>query len=200
MGKKMRIGARLGALDLVDDINQGVSEDSALRQLVSIQGDDVCVIGPAVFAGYYDNPDANAKSFRDGWFRTGDLGHVDEQGFLYITGRASDMYISGGSNIYPREIEEKILAHPAVAETAVLGVPDPTWGEIGIAVCVPREGMALTEEDVMAFLFDKVARYKLPRRVILRESLPKSGYGKITKKMVREELEAAGLIGERAQG
>ena len=90
---------------------------------VSIQGDDgrelkpfetgeICVIGPAVFAGYYDNPDANAKAFRDGWFRTGDLGHMDAEGFVYITGRASDMYISGGSNIYPREVEEKILTHP----------------------------------------------------------------------------------------
>ena len=120
---------------------------------VSIQGDDgrelkpfetgeICVIGPAVFAGYYDNPEANAKAFRDGWFRTGDLGHVDEEGFVYITGRASDMYISGGSNIYPREVEEKILTHPAIGEVAVLGVPDPFWGEVGVAVCVAREGAA----------------------------------------------------------
>ena len=100
---------------------------------------EICVIGPAVFAGYYDNPEANAKAFRDGWFRTGDLGHMDEEGFVYITGRASDMYISGGSNIYPREIEEKILTHPAIAEVAVVGVPDPVWGEIGVAVCVARE-------------------------------------------------------------
>ncbi len=84
------------------------------------------------------------------------------------------MYISGGSNIYPREIEEKILAHPAVAETAVLGIPTRPGARSAIAVCVPREGMALSEDDVMTFLFDKVARYKLPRRVILRESLPKS--------------------------
>jgi fatty-acyl-CoA synthase len=82
-----------------------------------------------VFAGYYNNPEANAKAFRNGWFRTGDLGHMDEEGFLYITGRASDMYISGGSNIYPREVEEKILTHPCIGEVAVLGVPDPFWGE-----------------------------------------------------------------------
>ena len=118
---------------------------------VSIQGDDgrelkpfetgeICVIGPAVFAGYYDNPEANAKAFRDGWFRTGDLGHMDEEGFVYITGRASDMYISGGSNIYPREVEEKILTHPAIGEVAVLGVPDPVWGEVGVAVCVRARG------------------------------------------------------------
>ena len=99
---------------------------------------EICVCGPAVFAGYYDNPEANAKAFRDGWFRTGDLGHMDEEGFLFITGRASDMYISGGSNVYPRETEEKILTHPAIAEVAILGVPDKTWGEVGVAVCVLR--------------------------------------------------------------
>ena len=125
---------------------------------VSIQGDDgrelkpfetgeICVIGPAVFAGYYDNPEANAKAFRDGWFRTGDLGHMDEEGFVYITGRASDMYISGGSNIYPREVEEKILTHPAIGEVAVLGVPDPFWGEVGVAVCVAREGATAGERS-----------------------------------------------------
>ena len=106
---------------------------------------EICVIGPAVFAGYYDNPEANAKAFRDGWFRTGDLGHMDEEGFVYITGRASDMYISGGSNIYPREVEEKILTHPAIGEVAVLGVPDPFWGEVGVAVCVAREGASRGE-------------------------------------------------------
>jgi fatty-acyl-CoA synthase len=172
---------------------------------VSIQGDDgrelkpfetgeICVIGPAVFAGYYDNPEANAKSFRDGWFRTGDLGHLDEQGFLYITGRASDMYISGGSNIYPREVEEKILTHPAIGEVAVLGVPDPMWGEIGIAVCVAREGAAVTEAEMAGFLSPKVPRYKMPKRFFFWDELPKSGYGKIPKRLIRDELEARGLL------
>jgi fatty-acyl-CoA synthase len=173
---------------------------------VSIQGDDgrelkpfetgeICVIGPAVFAGYYDNPEANAKAFRDGWFRTGDLGHMDEQGFVYITGRASDMYISGGSNIYPREVEEKILTHPAIGEVAVLGVPDPVWGEVGVAVCVARDGAkAVTEAEMAAFLVPKVPRYKMPKRFFFWEALPKSGYGKIPKRLVRDELEARGLL------
>lgn len=171
---------------------------------VSIQGDDgrvlepfetgeICVIGPAVFAGYHDNPEANAKSFRDGWFRTGDLGHMDREGFVYITGRASDMYISGGSNIYPREVEEKILTHPDIVEVAVLGVPDPQWGEVGHAVCVVRAGAALTEEDLLAWLAPKVARYKLPRRVHFWEALPKSGYGKVPKRMVRDAMADRGL-------
>ncbi|HMO27815.1 acyl-CoA synthetase [Enterovirga sp.] len=172
---------------------------------VSIQDDDgnevaagvsgeICVCGLAVFAGYYNNPEANAKSFRNGWFRTGDLGHIDEQGFLYITGRASDMYISGGSNVYPRETEEKVLTHPAVAEVAILGVPDRTWGEVGVAVCVLREGAALEERELLAWLESKVARYKLPKRVFFWDELPKSGYGKITKKNVRGELEARGCL------
>jgi fatty-acyl-CoA synthase len=172
---------------------------------VQIQGDDgrempageqgeICVIGPAVFAGYYDNPEANAKSFRDGWFRTGDLGHMDAQGFVYITGRASDMYISGGSNIYPREIEEKILTHPAIAEVAVLGLPDPVWGEIGVAVCVPRPGRSADEAEIAEFLSDKIARYKMPKRFFFWEALPKSGYGKVPKRLVRDELEARGEL------
>lgn len=158
-----------------------------------VQG-EICVIGPAVFAGYYDNPEANAKSFRDGWFRTGDLGHMDEQGFVYITGRASDMYISGGSNIYPREIEEKILTHPAIAEVAVLGVPDPVWGEIGIAVCVNRPGQSATEAEIADFLGPKIARYKMPKRFLFWESLPKSGYGKVPKRLVKDELEKRGEL------
>ncbi|WP_306753538.1 acyl-CoA synthetase [Paracoccus actinidiae] len=153
---------------------------------------EICCIGPAVFAGYYNNPDANAKSFRDGWFRTGDLGHMDEQGFVYITGRQSDMFISGGSNVYPREIEEKILTHPAISEVAVLGVPDPLWGEIGWAVCVANAPVA--EEDLAIFLDGKLSRYKMPKRFLFWDSLPKSAYGKITKKMIREELEARGMI------
>lgn len=172
--------------------------DDAGQEVVAGQTGEICVIGPAVFAGYYANADANAKAFRDGWFRTGDLGHMDDAGFLYITGRQSDMYISGGSNVYPREIEEKILTHPAITEVAVLGMPDPLWGEVGWAVCVAAPGAVVTEADVQAYLDSKLARYKMPKRVVLWEALPKSAYGKITKKMVRDELAARGLTGEPA--
>lgn len=169
-------------------------QDETGREVAPFETGEICVCGVAVFAGYYNNPDANAKAFRNGWFRTGDLGHMDEQGFVYITGRASDMYISGGSNVYPREVEEKVLQHPAVAEVAIVGVPDPMWGEVGVAVCVPRAGFEIVEADLIAFLEGKVARYKLPKRVFVFEALPKSAYGKITKKMVREDLEARGLL------
>ncbi len=165
-------------------------QDEQGRAVAPLETGEICVCGPAVFAGYYDNPEANAKAFRDGWFRTGDLGHQDAEGFVFITGRASDMYISGGSNVYPREIEEKVLRHPSVAEVAILGMPDRTWGEVGMAVCVLRPGADLTEAALLAWLEGQVTRYKLPRRVVFWEALPRSAYGKVTKKLIRAELEA----------
>ncbi|MCH8466377.1 MAG: acyl-CoA synthetase [Roseinatronobacter sp.] len=164
------------------------------QEVASGETGEIAVIGPAVFAGYFNNPDANAKSFRNGWFLTGDLGHMDAQGFVYLTGRASDMYISGGSNIYPREIEEKLLQHPALSEVAVLGVPDPVWGEVGMAVCVRAAGAAVAEGDILTWLEPKLARYKMPRTLVFWDALPKSAYGKITKKMIREELQARGQL------
>jgi acyl-CoA synthetase (AMP-forming)/AMP-acid ligase II len=193
-------GVRVGTCGYERTGMQVSIQDDQGREVPAGATGEICVCGPAVFAGYYNNPEANAKAFRDGWFRTGDLGHVDEEGFLYITGRASDMYISGGSNVYPREIEEKILTHPAIAEVAVLGVPDRTWGEIGIAVCVLRPDQALGEDELLAWLDGKIARYKLPKRVFFWDALPKSAYGKITKKTIREELEAKGCLSvERAK-
>ena len=153
---------------------------------------EISVCGLSVFAGYFNNPAANAKAFRDGWFRTGDLGHMDEEGFLYITGRASDMYISGGSNVYPREIEEELLLHPDIAEVAVLGLPDPVWGETGVAVAVLRPGSTTDEAGLKAWMEGRVARYKQPRRFFFWQDLPKSGYGKVTKNTIRDKLLADG--------
>ena len=164
-------------------------QDEAGQALPPFETGELCVAGPAVFAGYWDDAEANARAFRDGWFRTGDLGHMDEDGFFTLTGRSSDMFISGGSNIHPREIEEKILAHPDIAEAAVLGVPDPRWGEVGVAVCVARPGAEPGTIDLAAWLDGRIARYKIPRRVVFWDALPKSGYGKITKNMIRAELE-----------
>lgn len=150
---------------------------------------EICVTGPAVFAGYWQNPEANEKSFRNGMFRTGDLGHMDAEGYVYITGRESDMYISGGSNIYPREIEEKILQHPDISEAAVFGMPDAKWGEIGVAVVAPNNGATLAPTDVSAFLEGKIASYKTPKIYYVWDEIPKSGYGKMAKRLVRAELE-----------
>ena len=151
---------------------------------------EICAIGPAVFNGYYRNDAANASAFRNGWFRTGDLGYLDDRGFLFITGRQSDMFISGGSNIYPLEIENIIATHPAVAEACVLGLPDPKWGERGVAVVSLAPDHAVDATALTEFLKGRLASYKIPREIVFVDEIPKSGYGKITKKMVREMLMA----------
>ncbi len=123
-----------------------ILDDAGRHQPAGTTG-EICVRGPGVFAGYHDNPDATEKATAHGWFHTGDLGHMDARGFVYITGRASDMYISGGSNVYPREIEEVLLTHPAVAEACVVGMPHEKWGETGIAVLVLNEGMTIRSRN-----------------------------------------------------
>lgn len=176
-------------------IHVSIQDDNG-RELPAMETGEICVIGPAVCAGYYQDDEANEKAFRNGWFRTGDLGHMDAEGYLYITGRSSDMFISGGSNVYPREIEEVMLSHPALSEVAVLGVPHPRWGEVGLAVCVCNESQAVTEEELSLMLSDKLAKYKVPHRFEFFDEMPKTGYGKITKKLIREELISRGLLDE----
>lgn len=163
-------------------------QDDHGREVPTGEQGEICVAGPAVFHGYLNNPDANAESFRDGWFRTGDLGMVDKDGFYYVTGRESDMYISGGSNIYPREIEEKLLRHPSVNEAAVLGIPDPKWGEVGVAICVPVAGKSLDVDELRTYLEGCMSRYKVPKQFHVWDDMPKSGYGKIVKRTIREML------------
>jgi acyl-CoA synthetase (AMP-forming)/AMP-acid ligase II len=162
--------------------------DAENRRLPPGETGEICVRGPAVMAGYFENPEANAKAFAGGWFHTGDLGHLDERGFLTITGRQSDMYISGGSNVYPREIEEVLLTFPGVAEACVVGVPHEKWGETGIAVLVPEPGATLDPAAVMAHLDGRLGRYKWPSRIVLWDALPRSGYGKVPKNEVRRLL------------
>ena len=150
---------------------------------------EICCRGPAVFAGYHANPTATAQALRGGWFHTGDLGRLDTRGLLFITGRESDMYISGGSNVYPREVEEVLLTHPGVAEVAVLGVADAKWGEIGIAVVVRRAGAApFDTADLLRHLDGRSARYRWPGRIYFWDALPKSAYGKVTKKDILRQL------------
>ncbi len=168
--------------------------DAENRPLPPGETGEICVRGPAVFAGYFENAEANAKAFAGGWFHTGDLGHLDERGFLYITGRQSDMYISGGSNVYPREVEEALLTHAAVAEACVVGMPHEKWGETGVAVLVPREGAAIEPAAVLRHLEGRLAKYKWPSRIVVWEGLPRSGYGKVPKNEVKR------LLAERGEG
>lgn len=169
--------------------------DEQLQPLPTGEIGEICCRGPAVFAGYHDNEEATRKALRGGWFHTGDLGKLDERGFLTITGRESDMYISGGSNVYPREVEEVLLTHPEVAEVAVLGIADQKWGEVGLAVVVARNtDSPPAPEQLLAHLDGRCARYRWPARFVFWSELPRSGYGKITKKLIREQLIARGEI------
>jgi acyl-CoA synthetase (AMP-forming)/AMP-acid ligase II len=165
--------------------------DDSGRNLPAGDTGEVCVAGPAVCAGYWENDAANAAAFRDGWFRTGDIGHMDAEGYLYLTGRRSDMFITGGSNVHPREVEEILLTHPAVGEVAVIGVPDRDLGEVGWAVVVARG--AVDAGELARFLEGRVARYKVPKKIIIVSEIPKSGYGKVTRAIVRGMLEEMGL-------
>lgn len=173
--------------------------DANLQPVKTGEIGEICCRGPAVFSGYHANPEATGKAMRGGWFHTGDLGRMDERGLLYITGRESDMYISGGSNVYPREVEEVLLTHPGVAEVAILGVPDEKWGEIGVAVVVRREGaVGVDEAALLVHLEGRCARYRWPRQVFFWDALPKSGYGKITKKDIKRLLIERGEVKELA--
>ena len=162
--------------------------DEAGRHVDAGVTGEICVRGPGVFAGYHDDPEATRKATAHGWFHTGDLGHRDDRGFVFITGRASDMYISGGSNVYPREIEEALLLHPAVAEACVVGVPHDKWGETGVAALVLEPGATATEADLLAHLDGRLAKYKWPQQFVFWAELPKSGYGKVTKRDVKHLL------------
>ena len=143
---------------------------------------EIVVRGPNVMTCYHGNPEATAQAFADGWFHTGDLGYFDADGYLFIVGRIKDLIIRGGYNVYPREVEEVIYAHPAVAEAAVLGVPDPRLGEEVHAVVAVRAGQSVTEDELIDFTRSRLAAYKYPRTVEFRESLPKGPSGKILKR------------------
>jgi acyl-CoA synthetase (AMP-forming)/AMP-acid ligase II len=162
--------------------------DDAGRPVAAGATGEICVRGPAVFAGYHNNAEATAKATAHGWFHTGDLGHTDTRGFVYITGRASDMYISGGSNVYPREVEEALLLHPAVAEACVVGMPHERWGESGTAVLVLAPGARISAADLRSHLEGRLAKYKLPQEFVFWPELPKSGYGKVNKRDVKHLL------------
>ena len=139
-----------------------------------------------VMAGYWKNPEATAKTLRGGWLHTGDIGRMDEQGFLTILDRSKDMIISGGSNIYPREIEEVLLRHPAVAECSVVGRPHPEWGEEVVAFIVRKSDLRIEELDSLCL--DNIARFKRPREYRFVEALPKNNYGKVLKTELRKRL------------
>jgi long-chain acyl-CoA synthetase len=149
---------------------------------------EVLVRGDTVMAGYWRNPEASAAALRDGWLWTGDVGCLDADGFLTLKDRSKDLLISGGSNIYPREVEEVLLTAPGVAEVAVVGGPDPEWGEVVVAFVVGRPGAVLDEAVLDAHCLERIARFKRPKRYVFVDELPKNHYGKVLKTALRARL------------
>jgi len=143
--------------------------------------------GPTVMKEYYNDPEATAEAFRGGWFHSGDLVRQDEDGYIYVVDRKKDMIISGGENIYPAEIEEVLYTHPKILEAAVIGVPDPDWGESVKAIVVPKQGETLTEEDIIDYCKKNLASYKKPKSVDFVDVLPRNPQGKVLKFVLREK-------------
>ncbi|MEU8217119.1 long-chain fatty acid--CoA ligase [Micromonospora taraxaci] len=147
---------------------------------------EIEVAGPNVFPGYHGRPEATAEAFTDdGWFRSGDLGHLDADGYLYISGRLKDMIISGGENIYPLELEQLLTEIDGVTSAAVIGVPDERWGEVPWAILTVREGASVDTDTVRACLDGRIARYKLPKNVVIVDELPRTASGKVRKADLR---------------
>ncbi|MFW9769552.1 MAG: class I adenylate-forming enzyme family protein, partial [Candidatus Thorarchaeota archaeon] len=139
--------------------------------------------GPHIFSGYWDEPEETNKTIElDGWVHTGDLAMKDSEGFYFITGRKKDMFISGGENVYPTEIEELLFKHPSILEAAVVGIHDEKWGEVGKAFIVLKEGKAMDATEILDYLEGKLARFKIPKHYEFRGELPKSAAGKILKR------------------
>jgi acyl-CoA synthetase (AMP-forming)/AMP-acid ligase II len=149
---------------------------------------EIAVRGPQLMRGYWNLPEATAEALRDGWMLTGDAGILDDEGFLFVQDRTKDMIVSGGENVYPREVEEVLYRHPAVAEAAVIGVPDPKWGEAVKAIVVPKPGAAIDADALMQFCDGQLAGYKRPRSVDFIDALPRNPSGKVLKRELREKF------------
>ena len=163
--------------------------DTTGKEVEPGQAGELIARGANVMRGYWNSPEETAKAFRDGFFRTGDIGHQDTGGYFYILDRLKDMIVTGGENVYSGEVEAVIYGHPAVREVAVFGVPDPQWGELVMACVVLKPYAALSADDLVAFCRRSLATYKLPRRIEFSETdLPKNSSGKVLKKTLRERF------------
>jgi fatty-acyl-CoA synthase len=146
---------------------------------------ELCISGPHLFSGYWKNPEATALVLKDGWLHTGDMARRDAEGFYTIVGRYKDMIISGGENVYAAEVEAVFLEHPAVAAAALIGQPDPQWGEAGVVIVVCKDGHVCNPADLLTFCSGRLARFKVPKRIEFAQALPVSPYGKVEKSVLR---------------
>jgi fatty-acyl-CoA synthase len=163
---------------IVDEHDRDVATDTV---------GEVVVRGPAVFAGYWRRPEATAEAFRGGWFHTGDLGRIDDEGFITLVDRRKDMIITGGENVYPIEVEQVLCRHPAIREVAVVGVPHAKWGETPVAVVALRDDVHATPEELIGYVRERMAHFKCPTRVEYVPELPRNATGKVLKTTLRKD-------------
>jgi long-chain acyl-CoA synthetase len=179
-----REGRKVGSIGTpIDGVEMRIVDDEG-NELPPGEVGEIAIKGHNVMKGYLGRPDATEEAIRDGWFHTGDMARVDEDGFFFIVDRKKDMIIRGGYNVYPREIEEVLYAHPAVREAAVVAVPDEEWGEEVGAAVVLKEGEHVDAETLRAYVKDQVASFKYPRRVWFVDDLPKGPTGKLLKREI----------------
>jgi acyl-CoA synthetase (AMP-forming)/AMP-acid ligase II len=177
----------------------GVAMPFAEIRIVDPEGNDVpdrqigelWVRGPTIFQSYWKQPEATAAVLKDGWYRTGDAGYRDGDGFFYLVDRVKDMIVSGGENVYSAEVEQAIAQHPAVQSCAVIGLPDPKWGEKVTAVIVPQPGVTVSADEIVRHCRALIAGYKVPKAVHFTDALPLTSTGKILKRAVRDEYLSA---------
>ena len=163
--------------------------DTSDRELPAGESGEVVVRGAVVMAGYWNQPQETAEALKGGWLHTGDVGSFDDDGFLTLHDRSKDLIISGGMNIYPREVEEALLRHPHVTAVAVVGRPDPEWGEAVVAFVV-TDGEPTTRDDLDRHCIDSIARFKRPKEYVFVDALPVNNYGKVLKRELRQQLRA----------
>ena len=179
---------RLASVGVAQSSVEVIVADDDDQPLAASEIGEVLVRGDVVARGYWRNPQATAQTWRNGWLHTGDVGSFDDDGFLTLRDRSKDMIISGGTNIYPREVEEVLLHHPAVAEVSVVGRPNAEWGEEVVAFVVMQPASQVSEKELDAFCLQRIARFKRPRQYRFVENLPKNNYGKVLKTELRKLL------------
>ena len=180
---------KLGSAGLPSVLTELRIVDADNRPLPPQERGEVCIRGPNIMKGYWNRPEATAAAIdNEGWFHSGDIGYLDDEGYLFICDRVKDMVISGGENVYPAEVESVLFEHPAISEVAVIGLPDDKWGEAVTAVAALNANHSLTLEELRAFADKKLARYKLPLRLHLVEALPRNPAGKVLKFQLREQF------------